>query len=788
MVFRRISPGAPGRRLTVPLLLALALALAPAGPARAWVDIFDRGPALTAGKFNLRVSNAGILGNPFPDLSYDPSFEYPQGSGQELMQYAALWVGALDPQGNAHVSGGPLLEFRPTLAPEDTVREVWHGRFGSQRRVDDDGDGRIDEEIFNGLDDDGDGEIDEDLGVIGQQMLIADYTDDQPEAVHHLYPNGETHQPLGLTVHQEAYAWSWPGYDGIAGLQFTITNHTFATLHALYVGLYADLDVRTRESRSGHTDDAIARLSFSRSFFKGNSRIFVEGQGYRQQSCFNRVARTLPVVVEPPGSAQPGLPVVTLLPLDHTRDPLAFILPSAARAPASEAFRVSVFAGDLTFHAGGPPLLDADRYAAMAGQWAESPDGHVGDQLVLVSCGPFPTLAPGQSIDFAVALVASTGLDSLKVALGNAAFLHNGTELNLLPDDHGPQADWWSTGETGVNGHEACIEAPAGTEFQHDPHCPYKFATESMDPPGSRPRIYRAGSCIWTDADCSACTGLNGNETVLRWLDPFEVPPSPSYRTVAGDHAVRIEWDNLPEILVSAGKAGPKGGRFIGYRVYRVSDWRERTSLVPPRENWEALGTFGYDDRDSKILLPTVTDTTLDYLRIWYEQKQYPVGRYVMIDSLARNGFDYLYLVTTLVEIETEVDGRPRVDHYESPLTVDFSQLVAPRVESRADKLGVWVVPNPFRARADWDRAPVYGDRLTRHLDFMGLPRARSTIRIWTVAGDHVATIEHDGTGGDGEARWDLVSRNGEEIASGIYIYTVESSLGNATGRFVVIR
>jgi hypothetical protein len=56
------------------------------------------------------------------------------------------------------------------------------------------------------------------------------------------------------------------------------------------------------------------------------------------------------------------------------------------------------------------------------------------------------------------------------------------------------------------------------------------------------------------------------------------------------------------------------------------------------------------------------------------------------------------------------------------------------------------------------------------------------------VAGDHVATLDHDGTRGSGQAAWDLVSRNGQEVASGIYLYTVESSLGKATGRFVVIR
>jgi hypothetical protein len=433
-------------------------------------------------------------------------------------------------------------------------------------------------------------------------------------------------------------------------------------------------------------------------------------------------------------------------------------------------------------------VLDAERYLAMKGEWPQSSDTYVGDQQILVSCGPFHTLAPGQSLDFAVALVASSGLDSLRVVLGNAAFLHNGTELNLIPDATGSQAILWSTGETGLNGHEACIEAPADTSFTMDPHCPNKYATGVSDPPGYRAATFLPGHCVWTDADCDVCTGILGRETVVRWGDPLNVPPSPGYRVTAGDRIVTIEWDNLPEILINAGRTGPRNGTFIGYRLYRLSKWEGRGSLMPPRENWEALATFGFDLQDSKRLLASITDSTLDYVRIWYEQRQYPIGRYAYADSQARNGFDYAYVVTSIVETRTPFAGTVRIDRYESPLTVQFDQRVVPRVEARDDALTVWVVPNPFRARADWDRPPIYGDRLTRHLDFMGLPRARSKIRIWTVAGDLVQTLDHDGSNGSGQAAWNLVTRNGQEVASGVYIYTVESPLGNTTGRFVVIR
>jgi hypothetical protein len=70
----------------------------------------------------------------------------------------------------------------------------------------------------------------------------------------------------------------------------------------------------------------------------------------------------------------------------------------------------------------------------------------------------------------------------------------------------------------------------------------------------------------------------------------------------------------------------------------------------------------------------------------------------------------------------------------------------------------------------------------------MGLPRARATIRIYTVAGDFVAQVDHDGSGGNGEAPWDLISRNGQDVESGIYLFTVDSNLGHQIGHFVVIR
>ncbi|HOD66162.1 MAG TPA: T9SS type A sorting domain-containing protein [candidate division Zixibacteria bacterium] len=88
------------------------------------------------------------------------------------------------------------------------------------------------------------------------------------------------------------------------------------------------------------------------------------------------------------------------------------------------------------------------------------------------------------------------------------------------------------------------------------------------------------------------------------------------------------------------------------------------------------------------------------------------------------------------------------------------------------------VAPNPFFVRNNY--ATAVGE-----LQFKNIPD-KCTIRIYTLAGDLVKTIEHaDGTG---EAYWNLLSGNAQQVASGIYLYHVESDYGEFLGRFAVIK
>jgi hypothetical protein len=256
-----------------------------------------------------------------------------------------------------------------------------------------------------------------------------------------------------------------------------------------------------------------------------------------------------------------------------------------------------------------------------------------------------------------------------------------------------------------------------------------------------------------------------------------------------GDRGVTVEWDNLPDLLASASIIPGSPFTFWGYRVYRLDDWH-RESLLPPTSHWQQIASFAVDTTLGARPLAEATNSTMDYDSIAYERKHYPVGRYRFVDNKVLDGWDYHYVVTAVAQRRVVVGGQAITDPLESPFRTLFSGIVRPHIEA-GDQFHngkVWVVPNPFRASAPWEREPVPGDVFTRHVDFFGLPHAHSHIKIFTLAGDFVQAIDHDGTNGDGEAAWNLISRNGQDIESGVYLFTVESPRGHEIGKFVIIR
>ena len=63
-------------------------------------------------------------------------------------------------------------------------------------------------------------------------------------------------------------------------------------------------------------------------------------------------------------------------------------------------------------------------------------------------------------------------------------------------------------------------------------------------------------------------------------------------------------------------------------------------------------------------------------------------------------------------------------------------------------------------------RSTASGDDLVSFAEYVGRMKDGQTA-IYTISGDWVQTIEHNGLSGAGHTSWNLMSRNGQEIVSG---------------------
>lgn len=99
----------------------------------------------------------------------------------------------------------------------------------------------------------------------------------------------------------------------------------------------------------------------------------------------------------------------------------------------------------------------------------------------------------------------------------------------------------------------------------------------------------------------------------------------------------------------------------------------------------------------------------------------------------------------------------------------------------------IYVVPNPYVA---FSEVELPGTSATRRgenrLQFRNLP-PRCTIRIYTVVGELVDTIQKDDN--NSYADWNLLTNEGHRLAYGVYIYHVDvPDVGQKIGRFAVIK
>ncbi len=187
---------------------------------------------------------------------------------------------------------------------------------------------------------------------------------------------------------------------------------------------------------------------------------------------------------------------------------------------------------------------------------------------------------------------------------------------------------------------------------------------------------------------------------------------------------------------------------------------------------------------DAVRMYPSVTDTANDS-SYWYQYKisgLFPSQPVYFAVVPFDNG-----MVTFHQTIEPQTASPYAGAYLVYPIATDSTR--------KADRLKIWVYPNPYRIDHDYSffekRLPVTGHPQSRkRLNFVNLP-SRCTLRIYTLDGDLVQQINHDkdpNASDSGYDFWDLLSRNAQPVAAGMYIYVVESNEGRYVGKIIIIQ
>jgi hypothetical protein len=122
-------------------------------------------------------------------------------------------------------------------------------------------------------------------------------------------------------------------------------------------------------------------------------------------------------------------------------------------------------------------------------------------------------------------------------------------------------------------------------------------------------------------------------------------------------------------------------------------------------------------------------------------------------------------------------------DVFQFKTAAEYSEINS--AKNQLDNIAV--VPNPYTGAASWETNPAFGSG-ERKIYFIHLP-PNSTIRIYTISGHLVDKITHDDPVHNGAEAWDLKSKEGIDIAYGVYIYHVDApGIGEKIGKFALIK
>lgn len=677
-----------------------------------------------AGDLRLAISNYGTIGK--PDVRNNPqsgaSMRYPANSGTEHLFEAGLWIGA-------YVDGALRLSSASVTDPSGYQTGKAGFEFTANSSI------RIEGEQAG-------------IGV-SDQDIITEFTDRNTVVPGTNIPIDGHENPLGADVTLESYNWGFPFTENFSIIKYTITNNSNlyesvpeATWDSVYIGMYADLVVRDVNS----TQDQGGQF-----FNKG-------GLGYLD-SLYTIYAFDAGSNDNPSINTYGAISLIGSIyrdeffhPLNDNLEQKGYRTPLVGPSYWLFSSGSGVFSGPA--NSGGD--ADQNRYSRMAEEFpmdqeqggktireALRTDGQnsAGNYISLISIGPYPEVAPGESFEVYMVFSAALKPEEFQGLAGK--------------DD--------DTEETRVN---------------------------LVSTVNSAIRVFQ-GNDRNNNNELDPGEDTNNSGTLDRFIFPTP-PDNPKVRIELDAGGATLYWDRLAEESIDPVTSEQD---FEGYKIYR-SDLGDDLNPTPRviREFDKPGNDIGFNTGFDEVLMDEPVTFEGDTTEYWYKYE---------ISGLL-SGWQYQFSVTSfdggsevfdLDPLETSTNANAvRVFPGTTP-NQDFDS------GSEENKVGVY--PNPYRVNAAWDGS----GELNRKLVFFNLP-ARAEIRVYTLAGDIVAELDHDsGTyNGDigwfenqsgsprvfsgGEHAWDILSESNQTLRTGLYLYTVKDLSSNAiqTGKFAIIK
>ncbi len=493
--------------------------------------------------------------------------------------------------------------------------------------------------------------------------------------------------------------------------------------------------------------------------------------------------------------------------------------PGRAQAKNKELIQYKVISGDNTqlsdfekkafFHTADPendldselnPHFDSLEGLQQTSFFTQGDDGL--DCVLEMSSGPFD-LDVGETVSFSFSIIYGQNIEDLKLNAKFAQIMYNShyqgytapatpelmaitkhNAVELYWDDFSEKSKDVITGYTDFEGYKIYKSIDGGATWgQPEDEISIENVSVGWQPFKQFDLSFRADSMFNVAEGVLRGTGISGPDPLTPW---FSLGDDGGLEKLLLDsncwEDISSESCNSDSVLVC--------DDYLNCCGLSSASILDTLSILNSPQCFEENESI-FSGKKTSYKYKYVDDQVFDGIEYTYSIVAYDIG--VMptvtsyVDTLSGSG-ESLGLVPSITSVpDPEGWG---VDNFFQTLesakgtTVQDKNFVTvvPGFQAEIDLSNVKVVPNPYIVASEYNET-IY----KKQIRFTRLPE-KCTITIYTVTGERVQTLDHDSRL-DGNEWWNLRTYNNQEVAPGLYIYTVETPSGDKlVDKFAVVR